>query len=74
MTGEMVKWPPPVPTDEQQLSWHCLDCDAHWMYGVLEQPGDVPGCEHDDMERISDCCGKPVDPDIGFCPQCREHA
>ena len=65
---------PPVPTAEQRLTWNCLECDAFWMDGKLEQRGDAPTCIHGDIQRLSECCGAPVDADIGFCPECKEHA
>ena len=34
---------------------------------------DCYDCEHSNLQQLSECCGAPVDPDIGFCPKCREH-
>jgi hypothetical protein len=58
---------PPVPTAEQRLTWNCLECDAFWMDGKLEQRGDDPTCIHGDIQRLTECCGNPVDPDIRRC-------
>jgi len=65
---------PPVPTAEQRLTWNCLECDAFWYDGKLEQMGDVIGCQHADIQRLTECCGAPLDDEVGFCPKCKEHA
>lgn len=64
---------PPVPSAEQRLTWRCLDCDAFWYDGKLEQRGDDSTCIHGDIQRLTECCGAPLD-EVGFCPKCKEHA
>ena len=35
----------------------------------------VGGTEHTfEFDTISNCCGAYIDPDIGFCEECGEHA
>ena len=35
----------------------------------------VGGTEHTfEFDTISNCCGAYIDPDIGFCEECWEHA
>jgi len=36
--------------------------------------GDVIGCQHADIQRLTECCGAPLDDEVGFCPKCKEHA
>ena len=64
---------PPVPEDEELGVWRCLECNQLWENRKVEEPGDIEGCIHDDLELLSPCCGDPVDRDIRFCPSCKEH-
>ena len=55
-------WAPPDKQD-----YRCLNCEATWYAGDIDQldpPGD---CNHADVERITPCCGNPIDEDIPFC-------
>jgi len=55
-------WTPP---DKQDYS--CLNCEASWYGGEIDE-FDPPGvCTHDDIERITPCCANPIDEDIPFC-------
>jgi len=74
MTIETTVWPDSIPIKQREQSWECVTCGAVWFMGSLDQKGNDANCRHEDVQRMSECCGAPVDPDIGFCPQCREHA
>lgn len=44
----------------------------HWCECHEPQAEDIDVDEYGN--RLSECCGKPVDPDLRRCPQCRERA
>lgn len=73
-TTSQPEFPDSIPANQRHLSWKCDDCGAVWFMGSLDQKGNNPDCEHDDIQRLSECCGASIDPDIGTCSQCREHA
>jgi hypothetical protein len=55
-----------VSTPPDTRDYSCQDCDAFWVDGKLEVEGKRP-CLHENIQRMSECCGNPVDEDLGFC-------